>query len=367
VRKDSTPPSARGKPARGPDSNGWYNGPISVEFEGGDSLSGLNSCTSATYSGPDSGTAKVAGSCTDYAGNTGTATLELKYDATAPTAAPKPERSPNARGWYNRPVSVAFEGTDQVSGVDSCSPAVLYKGPDTAKTSLSGTCRDKAANTSTPAAFELKYDTAPPALQRVKAEIATKGVVLRWAGSADTFSYAVVRRPGLRSAKPSTIYTGPARRFVDRKLENGVKYRYTVTAYDEAGNGTARALTALPTSVRSAPTRSTPKHAKPAANTPALTRPAPGARISAPPLLTWSAVAKATYYNVQLWRDGVKILSIWTKHPKFRVERSWRYDGHRYALTPGTYKWFVWPGFLRPADNSYGKLVGSRTFVVTRR
>jgi hypothetical protein len=201
----------------------------------------------------------------------------------------------------------------------------------------------------------------------VKAEIATKGVVLRWAGSADTFSYAVVRRPGLRSAKPSTIYTGPARRFVDRKLENGVKYRYTVTAYDEAGNGTARALTALPTSVRSAPTRSTPKHAKPAANTPALTRPAPGARISAPPLLTWSAVAKATYYNVQLWRDGVKILSIWTKHPKFRVERSWRYDGHRYALTPGTYKWFVWPGFLRPADNSYGKLVGSRTFVVTRR
>ena len=367
VRKDATPPSARGKPARGPDSNGWYNGPVSFEFEGGDALSGLNSCTTATYSGPDSGSARVTGSCTDYAGNTGSTTVELKYDATAPKATPKPERNPNARGWYNRPVSVGFVGEDQVSGVDSCSPAVLYKGPDTAKTSLSGTCRDKAANTSAPAAFELRYDTAPPGLQRVKAEIATKGVILRWAGSADAFSYAVTRRPGLRGKKPSTIYTGPAKTFVDRRLENGVKYRYTVTAYDEAGNGAARALTALPTSVRTVPTRSTPKSTKPTRSTPALRGPAAGARVSAPPLLTWGAVPKATYYNVQLWRDGTKILSVWTKHPKLRLEKSWSYGGRTYALTPGVYRWFVWPGFLRPSANEYGKLVGSRTFIITRR
>ena len=367
VRKDATPPSVRGKPARGPDSNGWYNGPLAVEFEGGDALSGVDSCTSGSYSGPDSGEAKVTGSCTDYAGNRGTTTLELKYDATAPKATPKPERNPNARGWYNRPVSVGFVGEDQVSGVDSCSPAVLYKGPDTAKTSLSGTCRDKAANTSAPAGFELKYDTVPPALQRAKVEIGTKGVILRWAGSVDVVSYAVIRRPGLRGKKPSTVYTGRAHAFTDRRLENGVKYRYTVTAYDEAGNGAAKALAALPKSVQTLPTRATPKSSKPTRSTPALRGPAAGARISAPPLLSWSAVPKATYYNVQLWRDGQKILSAWTKHPKFRVEQSWRYDGRRYALTPGAYTWFVWPGFLQPSANQYGKLVGSRTFVVTRR
>ena len=80
--------------------------------------------------------------------------------------------------------------------------------------------------------------------------------------SKDAQTYAVVRRPGLRGKKPSTIYTGPKLTFTDRRLENGVKYRYTVTAYDEAGNGTAKMLLARPKSVttraRTTPTRSKP-------------------------------------------------------------------------------------------------------------
>ncbi len=367
VRRDATPPSVRGKPARGPDSNGWYNGPLAVEFEGGDSLSGISSCSTERYAGPDSGSARVSGTCTDFAGNRGTGALEIKYDATAPTAAPKPERNPNARGWYNRPVSVGFAGTDPVSGVDSCTAPVVYKGPDTTKASFSGTCRDKAANTSAPAAFELRYDSAAPALKRVKVGVETKGVVLRWTASTDSYSFAIIRRPGLRGKKPSTIYTGRAHTFVDRRLENGVKYRYTVTAYDEAGNGAAKELVALPRSVRTVPTRSTPTRATPTRTVPALVRPGPGARLSAPPLLTWGVVPKATYYNVQLYRDGEKILSSWTKHPKLRLQKTWKYAGRSYVLTPGVYRWFVWPGFALPSANEYGKLVGSRTFVVTRR
>jgi len=38
-----------------------------------------------TYSGPDSATAAVKGSCTDIAGNVGKASFALKYDATKPT------------------------------------------------------------------------------------------------------------------------------------------------------------------------------------------------------------------------------------------------------------------------------------------
>ena len=70
---------------------------------------------------------------------------------------------------------------------------------------------------------------------------------------------------------------------------------------------------------------------------------------------------------MQLYRDGKKILTSWTKHPKLRLEQSWKYEGRTYALTPGVYRWFVWPGFLLPSANQYGKLVGSRTFVITRR
>jgi hypothetical protein len=366
VRRDATPPSVRAAATRAPNSNGWYNGEVGVEFSGSDALSGIASCTSGSYKGPDSGTARVAGSCTDFGGNRGTTSFELRFDATAPTAAAKPERAPNAMGWYNRPVSVAFEGTDAVSGVDSCTAPVLYKGPDTAKTALSGACRDKASNTSQPAAFELRYDTVPPALKRVKAEIGSKGVVLKWTASPDARSYAVVRRPGLRGRKPSTIYTGRAFTFTDRRLENGVKYRYTVTAYDEAGNGAAKALLAHPTSV-SAPVRAAaPKRSTPAQAKPSLTRPVAGARVSAPPLLMWAVVKDATYYNVQLYRNGKKILTAWTRHPKLRLEQSWQFDGRKYVLSPGLYRWYVWPGLDRPAANRYGKLIGTRTFVVTR-
>lgn len=362
VRRDATAPSVRGKPARGPDSNGWYNGPLALEFEGTDALSGLNSCTTENYAGPDSASARVTGSCTDYAGNRGTTTLELKYDATAPTVEAKASRKPDANGWYNRPVTVSFVGTDQGSGVDSCAAPVVYKGPDTQKASLAGTCRDKAANTSQAAALDVRYDTVPPGLGRVRVAIERKGVVLRWPASKDAVSYAVTRSPGLGGKKPSTIYQGKALTFVDNRLQNGVAYRYTVTAYDVAGNGSAKALAARPTSVSTRPARST----TPARATPALTRPLPGARISSPPLLAWSVVPKATYYNVQLYKDGKKILTAWTRQPKFRLEKSWTFEGRTYSLKPGVYRWFVWPGFLLPSANKYGKLVGSRQFVVVR-
>lgn len=360
VRRDASPPSISASAERGPDANDWYSRGVAIRFSGSDGTSGISSCSSGNYSGPDTASGSVSGTCTNGAGLTRSTSFAIKYDGTAPTVAAKPERSPNSKGWYNRPVSVGFQGTDAVSGVDSCTAAVLYKGPDTAKTGLSGTCRDKAGNTSAPAAFELKYDTVPPGLKRVKVEIGGKGVALRWAASPDTVSYAIMRSPGLRGKKPSLIYTGPKRTFLDRRLENGVKYRYTVTAYDEAGNGAAKVIRALPRSV-TAPIL-TP--ARPA--TPTLTRPAADARVTAAPLLAWTKMSKATYYNVQLWRNGVKILTVWPSDTRFRLQASWRYDGRRYTLTPGRYRWFVWPGFgLRSATN-YGKLLGARTFLVVR-
>ena len=366
VRRDATPPSVKGQPARAPDSNGWYRSPVSVAFSGTDALSGLGSCSTESYSGPDSGSARVTGRCSDEAGNTGTSAYELRYDATAPAVVAKAARKPDANGWYNHPVKISFVGTDPASGVETCSAPVLYKGPNTASTSLTGTCRDKAANTSQPAGFELRYDTVAPSLGRVRVAIERQGVVLRWKASKDAHSYGIVRRPGLDGKKLSTIYTGRALTFTDRQLENGVEYHYTVTAYDVAGNGTAKNLKARPTSV-AASARTRPSASKPARSTPALAKPAPGARLKAPPLLTWSVVPNATYYNVQLYRNGQKILSSWTKHPKLRLEKSWSYGGRTYALTPGVYRWFVWPGFALPSANQYGKLVGSRTFVVTRR
>ena len=364
VRRDTTPPSVTASGDRGPDSNGWYNRKIVITFSGSDSLSGIASCSSAEYSGPDSGTTSVSGSCTDNAGNSRSTGFELKYDGTPPSVEAKPERPPDRNGWYNRAVTVAFLGTDPVSGVDSCAAPVLYKGPDAPMTSLSGTCRDKAANTSPPTSFELRYDTKPPSLTRLKAEITTRGVVLRWKASKDAYSFAIVRRPGLRGKKPSALYEGRARTFTDRRLESGVTYRYTVTAYDEAGNAAVKGLLAKPNVSPTKPAATKPAQTKPTQKKPSLTKPAVGARLTAPPLLAWSAVPEATYYNVQVYRDGRKILTAWPLSPSFHLQPSWTNGGRTIRLTPGRYTWYVWPGFGPRSANRYGKLLGARTFVV---
>ena len=135
-----------------------------------------------------------------------------------------------------------------------------------------GNCRDKAANTSQPAGLELRYDTKPPSLARVKAEIGSRGIMLRWTASKDALSFAVVRRPGLKGSKPSTVYDGKARTFTDRRLERGTRYRYTVTAYDQAGNGSVKALVAQASQSVTNTARTTPARATPALATPAPTR-----------------------------------------------------------------------------------------------
>ena len=57
VRKDSSPPNVTASASRGPDANGWYTSPVSFNFSGEDGASGVASCTSGTYGGPDGGDA----------------------------------------------------------------------------------------------------------------------------------------------------------------------------------------------------------------------------------------------------------------------------------------------------------------------
>ena len=116
---DATPPTAIvGTPDRAPDSGVWYDKPVAVTFAGTDATSGIASCTAgATYGGPDSAAARVPGTCSDTAGNVGTGSFALAYDATAPVTTATPDRPANANGWYNAAVTVALAATDGLSGV----------------------------------------------------------------------------------------------------------------------------------------------------------------------------------------------------------------------------------------------------------
>ena len=143
IKRDATPPAVSAiAAARGPDTNGWYNHAVGVTVTGTDATSGIAACSGPTYSGPDSSSATVNGTCVDNAGNVAAPrSLTFPYDATPPSVSPSPARSADASGWFNHPVDVAFQGSDAVSGVDSCSSA-SYSGPDNGSASVGGTCRD---------------------------------------------------------------------------------------------------------------------------------------------------------------------------------------------------------------------------------
>jgi hypothetical protein len=156
---DLTPPSATATPDRAPDANGWYNHAVTVIFTSGDPTA---TCTSASYSGPDTGSASVQGTCTDPAGNPAGATFALKYDATPPANVTGTPTGILTNGWYASPVVVTFAGSDATSGIQSCTTAT-YGGPDGTGISVEGTCTDNAGNASTPAfSSTFKYDATAP-------------------------------------------------------------------------------------------------------------------------------------------------------------------------------------------------------------
>ncbi len=54
-------------------------------------------------------------------------------------------------------------------------------------------------------------------------------------------------------------------------------------------------------------------------------------------MLAWTPVRGATYYNVQLFHGGGKVLSMWPAHARLQLPRAWRFKGHHYRLRPGRY------------------------------
>jgi hypothetical protein len=345
IRLDKTRPLVTGGlPARPPDANGWYRRPVSVTFRGEDVTSGVRGCTARTYAGPDSRNARVSGTCADVAGNTSAAaTFPLRYDATGPDITRgRPARKPDHRRWYNHPVTWRFRGRDALSGLAEC-PRVLYTGPNGRPARVVGACRDKAGNVST-RSFPLRYDSTPPVPPSVRAVPRDRRVKLAIGVAPDVRRISVVRKPGLGGDKDSTLYRGRPRNFTDRRARNGKRYRYTVVARDQAANGARTSVSAVPL-VK-------------------LITPPDGATLTAPPLLRWMAVRDADYYNVQLRRDGRKVLSRWPSRPRLQLSGTWRFGGQIRHLSAGTYRWDVWPGFGPRRDARYGGRIGSRTFVI---
>ncbi len=329
-------------PDRAPDAGGWYSHPVSVTFSGNDPTSGISSCTTATYSGPDSVSGSVSGSCRDNAGNvSSTASFGVRYDTTAPAVTAKFSRPPDGNGWYSHSVNVTFSGTDGGSGISSCTAPVAYSGPDSTKATISGGCVDAAGNHAS-ASASLQYDSTAPKLADVSVSVVSRSATLSWRAPAGT-AVSITRTPGRGKQRAPVVYHGRASSFRDQHLQPGVTYRYQLAATDAAGNTNDIAV---------------------AAPVPMLYLPAAGARVKAGDLLAWAPVKGASYYNVQIFRGSRKVLSAWPKQPRLHLPRTWSFEGKPDRLAPGRYRWYVWPGRGRLQAAHYGRLLGGSSFVV---
>lgn len=265
-------------------------------------------------------------------------TFSVNVDKTAPSVHGVLSRPPDANGWYNKPVTVSFAGTDATSGIAGCS-STTYGGPATATAVVSGTCTDKAGNVGQ-ASVSFPYDSTPPApVGDVTVKHEDKAVLVSWKASADTTTVQLTRS-GPKDA-PKLVYSGSASSYQDRGLRPGAKYKYTLTALDAASNSTADTVGVTATG--------------------RLIDPFPGESVASPPRLFWVPVKGAKYYNVQLIK-GHKVLSAWPTRASFKVPHKWVYRGHHYKLRHGVYRWYVWPGYGRRARAKYGRLLGSSTF-----
>jgi hypothetical protein len=320
---------------------GWYRSDVTIDWQvvGETASSG---CDTVTLTADTPGTKFT---CTAQSGPDETIkSVTIKLDKTAPAASAAADRAPDANGWYNSPLTVTSSGTDAMSGMGACSSAE-YAGPDNASAVVKGTCTDRAGNTAE-TGLPIKYDATAPWLSRLHTRPRTRAIELVWRKASDTRVVEIVRTPGRNGAAETLVFRGLGIRYRDKGLAVGRQYQYRVTVFDQARNGTEKAVEAIATG--------------------ALLKPGPGQTVGGAPRLVWAVVERASYYNLQLLYRGRKVLSAWPARHTFQLRQTWRYKGRRYRLQDGGYRWYVWPGFGRITSARYGRMLGTSTFVVSQ-
>jgi hypothetical protein len=126
-------------------------------------------------------------------------------------------------------------------------------------------------------------------------------------------------------------------------------------AQDSRANYSAAAFTVTVVFTAKRTTRST-----------AILAPKAGATVRTAPMLRWRAASKARFYNLQVFRRGHKVLTVWPSRSRFQLRGHWTFNGRAYRLKPGSYTWLVWPAYGTPSKPRYGTLLGQSSFIFAK-
>jgi hypothetical protein len=310
-------------------------------------------CASAVdYAGLADGAHTFTVTATDQAGNTGQASYTWTIETRPPTAivASGPPALSNSRS-----ATFAFSADEPSSfaceldggGFQPCTSPAHYAGLGDGAHTFAVRPADALGNTGAAASHGWTIDaTAPETALGSRPRSGTTAVSATFTFSATepaTFECKLDAAAFTPCTSPRS-YTGLSRR----------AHSFEVRAIDAAANVDPAA--AVHRWTIAVPRRAT--------TTSALLTPRAGARVTSPPLLVWRRVAGASYYNIQLYRGSVKVLSSWPTRTRLQLRARWTYLSRKRKLSPGVYRWYVWPGHGRASANRYGRLLGQSTFTV---
>jgi hypothetical protein len=300
--------------------------------------------------------------------------FKVVFDKTAPTSGGAPTAQVLASGQVNLAWPAAGDALSGVAGYivrragGATPPAAVDAGSAVCAPASPG-CSDAAAGTgvwsygvfardaagnvaligtvSNVAVVDKTPPLAPTKLTVTRTKSKTKTAVitftLHWVKptAADLDHVIVVlnlKRAPVGPADGKTVYHGLGTS-AKLKLRSGQNGYIAVYAVDHSGNYSLKPIRKLVTLAGLIPLR-----------------PLSGSvvRLSSPEL-TWKATKGSTYYNVQVFRNGKRMLVGWPSKASYRIPAG--------KLKPGTYVWFVWPAVQHKGSTpTFGKLIGRATF-----
>jgi hypothetical protein len=201
---------------------GWYRSSVPISWLCTDPLAGQTTISRTVSTEGANQTVTV--NCTNLAGASVSASQTVSVDLTPPVINGSVSPAPGSSGWNTSPVSVTFTCQDALSGVAPGYPqGNTTITADTNGSTISGTCRDVAGNTSSANLGPVMIDRTAPTIQLQSiSPVNADG----WSNSAVTVTWVCIDSgSGPVSPTVSTVVTG-----------DGSNRSGSGTCHDVAGN-----------------------------------------------------------------------------------------------------------------------------------
>lgn len=184
VNIDKTPPEIQSAIEPSPNTSGWNNSDVTLNYTCEDTLSGVKECAPVNVITQEGENQKIDVSVIDIAGNETVISNSLNIDKTPPNIQSSQLPVANDSGWNNTDVTLNYVCEDLLSGIETCPEENLVSN-ESADQLFELTISDLAGNTAS-ISNTLSIDKTPPDIQSLKKPLANKA---GWNNTDVTLSY----------------------------------------------------------------------------------------------------------------------------------------------------------------------------------